>query len=140
MVFRDMLFHVKPVILIMDDEVDFLGYLQRCLEPAGFDVILAQDGDVGLKFLRKGVHVDLMLCDLIMPNKEGLETLMELREVYTAIPVMVMSGAERSKNGGYFQLALKLGASSTLPKPFSRATLLEEVRRYLPASKLHLEI
>src|SRR4051794_3685101 len=100
------------------------------LESAGHEVSEADDGTAGLARLREH-GADVVLCDLLMPGQEGLETLRQLR-VRSDIPVIIMSGqADRLDGSALFPIARHFGATSTLRKPFGPAELLGAVRSAL---------
>lgn len=126
--------NMAHTILIIDDEEALRGILKETLERAGYTVFLAEDGEEGGAILGRE-NVDLVLCDLIMPNKEGLETIMEFRKKYSDLPIIAMSGCERSSAGGYLKLASKLGANDTLPKPFNRADVLGRIQGLLASGQ-----
>lgn len=69
----------KPVILVIDDEKEFLDLMKKGLEPAGYEVITADNGSEGLTKARD-YKPDLVICDIKMPKKDGLQVLKELRQ------------------------------------------------------------
>jgi CheY-like chemotaxis protein len=86
----------------------------------------AEDGDEGLAlFSRHGA--DIVLTDLIMPGKEGLETIQELRRVYPTIKIIAMSGGGRVAAQDYLTVAKEFGAVRMLAKPFSIPALAEAI-------------
>jgi CheY-like chemotaxis protein len=119
-------------ILLVDDHVDFLSVQQQLLENAGYTVVTATDGHKALAVVDSG-NFDLVITDIIMPGKEGLETIMELRRRYPLLKVIAMSGGGRVGAWSYLELAEKLGAIHTLEKPFNEAVLLEAVTTALNA-------
>ena len=113
-------------ILIADDE-DIVRYaLRSVLERAGHTVFEARDGVDALGLLA-GHPIDVALVDMIMPNKEGVETTIEIRRQYPSVKVVAISGGGRSHNFDFLQYAQKFGAHSTLRKPFTDEQLLESV-------------
>jgi CheY-like chemotaxis protein len=97
--------------------------LKLMLERAGHEVEEAEDGDQGLaKFCAR--RPDLVLIDIIMPNREGVETIAELRRVDPQTPIVAMSGGGQVDGGLFLDLATKLGATRTLKKPIRSAQLL----------------
>lgn len=117
-------------ILIIDDEEQIRLYLRRVLEEEGHEVVEAPDGKVGLKINRKEL-ADLIICDIFMPEKEGLGTITELRHSYPEVKIIAISGGGRMGNLDFLSTAKKLGALRTLEKPFERKELLEAVRELL---------
>jgi YesN/AraC family two-component response regulator len=100
------------------------------LEREGHEVMDAPDGKVGIELYRKE-PADVVITDIIMPDKEGLETIMDLRREYPEVKVIAISGGGRVKSGDYLHMAAKFGAQLTLTKPFEQEELLEAVRELL---------
>lgn len=119
-----------PKILVIDDEPHIRELLQIVLEGAGFEVAVAKDGNEGIKLYRK-IQPDLVITDLIMPGKEGIETIREIKAENPAAKIIAVSGGGRVNANGYLQLALKLGAARSLSKPVSRENLLAAVNELL---------
>ncbi|MCU0589463.1 MAG: response regulator [Syntrophobacteraceae bacterium] len=118
-------------ILLIDDEKLLLNMLRSMLEREGFGVLEAEDGNRGLQLVREG-GVDLVITDIFMPDKEGLETIRELRKVYPHIKIIAISGGSPKAEGfSPLPLAEKLGADHVLPKPFERSELLALIARCL---------
>ena len=115
-------------ILVIDDEENIRELVRAVLENAGYRVLDAIDGDSGLEMFRAN-HVDLIITDLIMPGKEGIETITELRREQSDQKIIAMSGAVDSST--YLHLAGSLGADETLAKPFKVSELVEAVERLL---------
>jgi DNA-binding response OmpR family regulator len=121
-------------ILIIDDDVQIRKMLRLTLTAAGFEVKDAQDGKVAMKIFRKS-PVDVVVTDLIMPEKEGIETIIELRRDFPDVKIIAISGGGRIDPKDYLFLAEKLGAQITLEKPFSRKEILDAVNALLPADE-----
>ena len=118
-----------PRILLIDDNLEVRSLLRLQLEGAGHQILEAAEGDEALRLFRRE-PADLVLCDLFMPGKEGLETIRELRRT-SRVPIVAMTGDGPSYGTGMLGLAEKLGADKTLIKPFDTDTLLEAVRELL---------
>jgi len=114
-------------ILVIDDEELVRYSLKRVLEGAGFDVTEAGDGDQGLKAV-EAQSFDLVITDIIMPNKEGIETVIDLKRLRPDLKVVAMSGGGRTRNLDYLNVAREFGADEVLAKPFSEDELLAVVR------------
>ena len=117
-------------ILIIDDEVQIRAMLCQMLRRSGYEVSDAPDGKVGMDLHRKE-PADLIITDIIMPNKEGIETIRELRQEFPETKIIAMSGGGGIGAEEYLQMAGKLGAMRTLAKPIHREELLEAVRELL---------
>ena len=114
-------------ILVIDDEKEIRIALRSLLEGSGYDVICASDGKEGLKLYNEK-PTDLIITDLIMPEKEGLATIMELKRISPDVKIIAISGGGRNDPGEYLTLAKQLGAQRTLEKPFGSQKILEAVR------------
>jgi CheY-like chemotaxis protein len=112
----------------MDDEADTRIFIEEILESAGHEVVLAADGLEGMRQYHS-TPVDLALVDLFMPNREGLETIKELKQQFPDFPIIAMSG--NSLALPLLSVAQRLGATEVLQKPFSPEELLEAIKRVL---------
>jgi DNA-binding response OmpR family regulator len=115
-------------ILIIDDHPEMRAMLEQTLRVAGHEVFLAADGGQGLELCR-AKPVNLVITDLYMPGKEGVETIMELHRDFPEIAIIAMSGkpGAESLRGA----TKKLGATQTLEKPFQPDELLAAVEEVL---------
>lgn len=125
-------------ILIVEDDEDIRDLVRDILEGEGYDVLVAGDGNVGSKLWREQA-VDLVITDIVMPEKDGIETIAELRRHYPDVAVIAISGGGRVGPEHYLESAALLGAVSTLTKPFGRNDLLSEVRKALEGSGAQAE-
>lgn len=116
----------KSRVLVIDDDALVLSTLAAILRRAGYDVLLATDGDQGIDVVNRG-RVDLVLTDIVMPNKEGIETIIELRKHHPDVKVIAISGGGTWGGANYLRLAEQLGASKILQKPVLPETVLEAV-------------
>jgi len=114
-------------ILVIDDEPQIRSMLRLMLERAGYEVIEAPDGLEGIRCYRAN-PADLIISDLIMPNKDGIGMMIELKKEFPKIKIIAMSGGGLNKPEGYLEGAKKLGAEYTLTKPIDRDQLLRAVR------------
>jgi DNA-binding NtrC family response regulator len=115
-------------ILIIDDEVDLRTTMFEILTHAGHSVALAADGEQGLAKNREQ-SADIVICDIVMPGKEGIETLIELQRFYPSVKLIAMSGVNLAET--YLTIAVQFGVKLTLRKPFSSEELLRIVDRAL---------
>lgn len=119
-----------PLILIIDDDNHVRGMLRQTLERAGYDVLDAPNGKEGMNLYRQD-PADLVITDLIMPEKEGIETIIELRREFPDVKIIAMSGGGIIEPETYLRMAKGLGAVRTLTKPIERKDLLEAVREFI---------
>lgn len=117
-------------ILIIEDDETVRVVIRRILESKGYDVVEAEDGRQGLEMYRKE-NVDLVLTDIVMPNKEGLETIRELRQVTPDVKIIAMSGGGRNSPYDYLNLAKKFGADRLFEKPFEWDELTQAISELL---------
>ena len=117
-------------ILIIEDDPALSQYLSDILAKAGYEVSAAVNGFKGLEAISANPP-DLIILDIFMPEKDGLEVLMELRRRSHKLRVLVTSGKQHLLSGSSLQLAAKLGASATLAKPFTPKELLSQVAKLL---------
>ena len=124
----------KARILVVDDNASLRRSLAELLTRSGHEVIQAADGSQAGRVWR-AVEVDLVILDLFMPEKDGIETMVELRAFAPGIPIIVMSGGTA---GGpkidMLNAAELLGATLTIEKPFTLAEMLNAVRKALHAA------
>ncbi len=117
-------------ILVIDDEASIRTMLQQMLEGSGHEVAVAAQGAEGLTLF--GEHpVDLVITDIFMPEKEGIETILELRQRSPQTKIIAISGGGRAGNLDILATAKNLGAHQTLAKPFERQELLDAVNAAL---------
>jgi DNA-binding response OmpR family regulator len=118
-------------ILIIDDDTEVRSILSRTLTQAGFQVVAVASGDEGTRVCRQQT-IDMVIVDMVMPEKDGLETLMEIRRNSPHARIIAMSGAPRTKVMDPLSVALKLGAVASLAKPFTPNEFLRYVTQHLP--------
>lgn len=117
-------------ILLIEDEQLVANTLEIVLLKAGHKVTHAANGEIGLaKFAE--ARPDLVVTDIIMPDKEGIDTIREIREKDPVIPIVAYSGGGRTKNYDFLRMAQKLGATEVLRKPFANEDLIATVARCL---------
>ena len=115
-------------ILIVDDNVDMLNFFKKALEKEGYSTILAEDGKKALDILKTHNGVDLILSDVKMPNKSGLDVLKEVREKYPDVKIILITGYAQVEE--YLQ-AMEQGAYEYLTKPIRVNDLIDCVNRAL---------
>jgi two-component system, chemotaxis family, chemotaxis protein CheY len=109
-------------VLVIDDEPALRQVIRRMLEPAGHEVVEAQNGRVGAQAFH-AAPFDVVLTDIIMPEQEGMETISEMRKLNKSVRIVAMSGGG-IKDLDVLLLARRLGADATLTKPFRKDDLL----------------
>ena len=100
------------------------------LEAAGHTVVTAQDGNQASKMMAAS-KIDLVITDLLMPERDGLEFITEIRKKYAGVKIIAMSGGGRVARDSYLRIAKTFGAQFLLEKPFSQAGVLEAVQTVL---------
>jgi two-component system, OmpR family, response regulator CpxR len=115
-------------ILLVDDDRELTSLLKELLEMEGFDILVASDGEQALA--KMDSTVELILLDIMMPKKNGIDTLKELRQKYqTPVIMLTARGSELDR-----VLGLELGADDYLPKPFNDRELVARIRALLRRS------
>jgi len=118
-------------VLVIDDNDDFRSLLRLALEREGFVVQTAANGLEGLALL-KGWPADVLVTDIFMPGKEGIETISEVRKQFPGVRIVAMSGRPSATDFDPLSIAAQLGAAKTLKKPFDIDELIDAVRRLAP--------
>lgn len=120
-------------ILVIDDEDQTRNMLLQVLQRAGHEVVTARDGSEGLQLYHTTL-ADLIITDILMPEKEGLETIIELRREFPNVKIIAMSGGGHKGNLNFLQAAKRLGAQRTLQKPFHLQEVIQLVTEVLDQS------
>lgn len=105
-------------ILIIDDDDALRQILRLSLVQLGYAVHQASNGKIGLRMYGEQ-RIDLVITDLLMPEKDGFEIIMDLRKIDPTVKIIVMSGGARLRSEEILPIAKQLGAALTLNKPFS---------------------
>jgi PAS domain S-box-containing protein len=116
-----------PSILVVDDEEGIRAFLGEILKSAGYEVLEASNGVEALRQV-EAHEVEMVITDLVMPEREGLETVMTLRDSYPHLKIIAMSGAF---GGEFLKAVKKLGAHATIHKPIDAIQLCELVEQVL---------
>ncbi len=120
--------HPLARILVVDDEEQIRDLLCRHLLEEGYAVAEAADGLAALEILRSE-GADLVILDLVMPECEGTEAVVQLRREFPDLPILAISGVVGADF--YLQAAKMLGAHETLRKPFEKDELIAKVGKML---------
>lgn len=121
---------VQPSILVIDDDQTIRVLLRTILEREGYRVVDALDGNKGIKRYKER-PTDLVITDLIMPGKEGIETIRDLRRGFPHVKIIAVSGGGRIGPESYLKMAKGVGALRTLSKPFDRTELIKTVKEVM---------
>ncbi len=117
-------------ILVIDDDPMVRKAIERILDRKGYDVVMADDGRRGLK-LFESEQPDLVITDIIMPEREGIETIRAIHKIRPGAKIIAISGGGRVGNVDFLTLAAKLGAREIIAKPFDPLELTRSVSRCL---------
>jgi YesN/AraC family two-component response regulator len=120
-------------ILLVDDEPLVVEALSTAITNKGHTVVTATNGNEGMEQFTKGAF-DLVITDIIMPDKEGIEMIMEMRRQAPGTRIVAISGGGRTGNVEFLHMAKKLGAIATLKKPIRLAEFYETLEQCLGTS------
>ncbi|NBC82600.1 MAG: response regulator [Bacteroidetes bacterium] len=121
---------MKNKILVIEDDLFFQQMLKDLLSLEGYEIFLANNGIKGMQLFHK-VHPDLVITDIIMPEKEGTETIIELKQIKPDVKIIAMSGGGRGGFLDYLETANEFGVDATFPKPFNNKYFLNKVHEIL---------
>jgi two-component system, chemotaxis family, chemotaxis protein CheY len=110
-------------VLVVEDDTAIRRLLQVAFERAGYEVSCADDGRKAIR-LFGAAPPDVVVTDLVMPEFDGIETIVALRRIAPAVPIVAISGAAALRDVDLLRMAQQLGASATLQKPFAPAELV----------------
>ena len=119
-------------ILVIDDEELARFTIREILESAGFEVDEAENGRIGVE-KQQATPFDLIITDIIMPEKEGVETIIDLKQEFPNLKIIAISGGGRTRNLDFLKLSERFWASKLLAKPFTEGQLLEAVAEVMRA-------
>jgi DNA-binding response OmpR family regulator len=117
-------------ILVIDDYEPFRASVKDLLEANGYDVAVAVDGEDGIRQFELQPF-DLVLCDVFMPKKEGMETIRDLRQISVGTPIISVTGRSDAFETDFLRMTRELGATRGITKPFEVDEFLALVRRCL---------
>jgi CheY-like chemotaxis protein len=117
-------------VLVIDDEAPVRKVLRKALEMEGYKVMDAADGSQGIGLYREH-PTDLVITDILMPEKEGLETIMEFRQNFPEVRIFAMSGGGLINSDSCLEMAKGLGAARVYTKPIEIEGLLEDIGELL---------
>ena len=115
-----------PTVCVIDDDEHVRTTLAEILRRSGYSVVLASDGDMGLEVVEQS-GAAIVVTDIVMPNREGIETNREIKRRFPAVRILAISGGgSKSSSTDFLELAYALGADDVLAKPFRMAELLHK--------------
>ena len=120
-------------ILVIDDNVVVRNTIVQLLEGEGYQVVSAEDGRRGLNVFR-AEKPDLVITDIIMPEKEGIETIRDIRDACPNAKIIAISGGGRIGNTDFLRIARQLGASDVISKPLDPDHFISIIRERLAAA------
>ena len=111
-------------LLVIDDDPSVRKFIATTLKKENYAVSEAENGAEGLKKLQQEKDISIIITDLIMPEKEGIETIMEIRRINPEMKILAISGGGKAGPENFLLLADAVGANATLKKPFGGQELL----------------
>ena len=116
-------------ILVIDDEELVLTFLENILVEEGYEVVTAKNGEEGLE-LFEAQPADLVITDIIMPKRDGLDTILQLKKSVPDLPVIAISAGGNIPKERYLAVASYMKNTTTIPKPFSREEILSAIDKH----------
>lgn len=123
------------LILLVDDDPQMLRLLTDIIKLDGHEALMAEDGELALAYFEHQAP-DLVITDILMPNKEGLEFISEVREMHPDLKIIAYSGGGSSDPESYLEFASGMGADRVFSKPMPLASLREEIKALLAENKV----
>ena len=117
-------------VLVVDDDFTMRRTLRQILERDGYQVEVARNGSEAIRLYREAPF-DLVITDIIMPEKDGLELIFELRQDFSDVKIIAMSGKRGSGDNSHLGIALQLGARRALAKPPDSKRILDAVAKLI---------
>jgi DNA-binding response OmpR family regulator len=116
-------------VLVVDDDAQIRRMLEMWLARDGHEVVLAGDGNAAMDAVSGALgRIDVVITDIVMPDKEGLELIMELKKQYWRLPIIAISGGGYLSPYSYLNMAKMLKADRTFRKPLDMKEVLAAVR------------
>lgn len=123
------------LILLVDDDPQMLRLLSDIIQLDGHEALMAEDGELALAYFEHQAP-DLVITDILMPNKEGLEFISEVREMHPDLKIIAYSGGGSADPESYLEFASGMGADRVFSKPMSLAALREEIKVLLSENEI----
>jgi DNA-binding response OmpR family regulator len=119
-----------PKILLIDDDLVVRTAMAQFLVDLGYQVVVADDGERGLRLFRSE-KPDLVITDIIMPEKEGIQTIVEMRRERSNAKIIAVSGGGRVGKGDFLKVARSMGADDVIAKPVDPDDFAARIKRCL---------
>jgi len=119
-----------PKILLIDDDLVVRTAMVQFLADLGYQVVVAADGERGLRLFRSE-KPDLVITDIIMPEKEGVQTIVEMRREQPSTKIIAISGGGRIGNANFLKVARSMGANDVIAKPADPDDFAARIKRCL---------
>ncbi len=119
-----------PRILVIDDDAQIRDVLRQALERVGYEVVCAPDADSATALCEDG-KTDLIITDIVMPEKDGMEAIIEFKKNLPGTKIIAISGGAKIGPYSYLMMAQRLGADRIFTKPLDRGELLAAVHQLL---------
>lgn len=116
-------------VLVIDDDIRIRELIRMWLEREGFEVFEAEDGKKGVK-AHLSHPVQMVICDLIMPVQEGIETISQFREEFPEVGIIAISGGGKIGPDSYLAVAEQLGAWKVFTKPLDMLSLIKTIKEW----------
>jgi len=122
-----------PTVMIVDDEELIRTMIQKSLIRIGYNVLEAENGNEAMRIVGKE-HIDMIISDLVMPKKGGIELMMELKNMFPGIKKIAISGKLPTENKSITDLAERFNVDAVFSKPFELFDLLKVVKKLVPVA------
>ena len=113
-------------VCVVDDDHLVREIVDTLLSAKGYTVLQAKDGQASLQILAQDTP-DLLITDIMMPNQDGIETILSVKQSFPTMPILAMSGSSDASGADYLAMAQKFGADALIRKPFAAELFLEKV-------------
>ena len=131
---RDLVGENMARILVIDDDVKMLSTLRQMLEGAKHEVFEAPDGAVGVSVFQRE-RPELVITDIFMPEQDGLETILALKNEFPGVKIIAISGGGKNGNFSYLEVARTFGADRVFRKPFTPQVILTAIEELQETSE-----
>ncbi len=122
-------------VMIVDDEELIRSMIRKSLIRIGYNVLEAENGNEAMEIVGKE-HIDMIISDLVMPEKGGIELMIELKNIFPNIKKIAISGKLPTENKSISDLAERFNVDAVFSKPFELFDLLKTVQTLVPATDL----